>query len=210
MTNNSNRENNHIHILSVRNSRWELLFTLIIKINSSHRNQPSRPFLRRNFTAFSPNLKYYSLQLNSSRLESISGHKRKLLFIEKLPVLCKEWSSLSVGQNQDRLINEVQSGRNGQSTNTSSNDCWNALQTLPCILRVFLTRLINPAAKTPLASGFGAVWSITGSLLRYSWLCSVGLSVTAALVDLWDLEVYLIPSGSLWFYLSWLFLGWVA
>lgn len=48
-----------------------------------------------------------------------------------------ELSSLSVGQKQDSLINEVQSQYNGQSTNTSNNDCWNGPQMVPCILRFF-------------------------------------------------------------------------
>lgn len=48
-----------------------------------------------------------------------------------------EVSSLSVGQKQDSLINEVQSHHDGQSTNTSHNDCWNSPQMVPCILRLF-------------------------------------------------------------------------
>lgn len=94
-----------------------------------------------------------------------------------------EVSSLVVGQNQDSLINEVQSHYDGQSTNTFNNDSWNGSQTVPCILR-FSNRPYKPAAKTPLAFGCGAVWSIIRSHLRYSWQYDVRLSVTTALHDL--------------------------
>lgn len=40
-----------------------------------------------------------------------------------------EVTSLSAGQKQDSLINEVLSHYEGQSTNTSSNDRWNGPQT---------------------------------------------------------------------------------
>ena len=94
-----------------------------------------------------------------------------------------EVNSLAVGQNQDSLINEVQSHYDGQSTDTSNNDSWNGPQMVLCILR-FSNKPYKPAAKTPLAFGCGAAWSIIRSHLRYSWQCSVRLSVTAALHDL--------------------------
>lgn len=87
-----------------------------------------------------------------------------------------EVSSLAVGQIQDSLVNEVQSHYDGQSTNTSNNDCWSSPQTVPCILRFFPNRPYKPAAKRPLVFGCGAVWSIIRSHLRYYWQYDVRVS----------------------------------